>query len=71
MAKLVSYIALDMQVIAVAVEGGVGDWAAYIGAVKGDNHEREWEDVGRHGTKLPQGVAELLFPSFKHLIWRR
>ena len=65
------WIALDSRVIAVAVEGGIGDWSAYIGAVEGRNHDEEWEEVARHGTKLPREVAELLFPDFKHLVWRR
>ena len=64
------WMALDSRVIAVAVEGGIGDWAAYIGAVEGKNHNEEWEEVARRGTKLPREVAERLFPDFKHLIWR-
>jgi len=64
------WIALDMRVIVVAVEGGVKDWAAYIGAVEGNSHEREYEGVMDYGTQLPQKVAELLFPDFKHLDWR-
>ena len=35
--------ALDIRVIAVAKEGFVHDWAAYIGAVEGNNHEEEWK----------------------------
>lgn len=61
---------LDKKVIAVAREGEVEDWAAYIGAVKGDNHEKEWQHVAAYGSKLSQEVAELLFPDFTHLRWR-
>lgn len=61
---------LDIKVIAVAVEGEIGDWAAYIGAVPGDNHEREWKRVREHGSKLPKTVAEAMFPDFKDLKWR-
>jgi len=61
---------LDRQVLAVAVEGAVGDWTAYIGAVKGKDHSREWQKVRDYGTKLPREVAEILFPDFKHLKWR-
>lgn len=61
---------LAKDVIVVAVEGAVGDWAAYIGAVKGDNHEYEWMKVRDHGAKLRKEVAEVLFPDFKHLRWR-
>lgn len=61
---------LDRRVIAVAVEGAVGDWAAYIGAVEGESHEHEWREVKAHGTKLRREVAELLFPEFKGLNWR-
>ena len=34
------YIALSRKVIAVAIEGEVKDWAAYIDGVPGDNHFR-------------------------------
>lgn len=70
MGKRTRRIVLDMRVIAVAVEGEVRDWSAYIGAVRGDNHENEWQEVARKGTKLPKEVAELLFPDFKNLTWR-
>lgn len=61
---------LDHKVLAVAVEGAVKDWAAYVGAVKGDNHSKEAHEVALHGNKLPKEIAEILFPEFKHLRWR-
>ena len=64
------WMALDSRVIAVAVEGSIGDWTAYIGAVQGKNHNEEWEEVAQRGTKLPKEVAQLLFPDFKHLVYR-
>lgn len=68
------YRALDCRVLAVAVKGNVDDWAAYIGAVAGENHEEEWKNVAAHGTKLSQEVAELLFPNWEKsnsgLRWR-
>jgi hypothetical protein len=67
----IRWIALDRRVLAVAVEGEVGDWAAYIGAVKGENHELEWRKVAEEGTKLPRRVAEILFPDFaEQFRWR-
>ncbi len=56
--------------MAVAVEGAIGDWAAYIGAIEGHNFDEEWQQIRDNGTKLPKDVAELLFPDFKHLKWR-
>ena len=63
---------LDTRVIVVASQGGRGDdWAAYIGAVKGKCHAEEWEDVLDHGTKLPQEIAEAIFPYWaKNYTWR-
>ena len=69
----VEYYALDSRVLAVAVEGEVQDWAAYVGAVPGNNHDRELHIVAHSGTKLPRAVAELLFPHWKKeykLRWR-
>jgi hypothetical protein len=62
---------LDRRVIAVAKEGYAGDWAAYIGAVAGENHEQEWQEVMKHGNKLRKEVAEVLFPNFaSKFVWR-
>lgn len=70
MDKLVQWKPLAMRVIAVAVEGNIKDWAAYIDAVPGENHLQEWSRVQRGGAKLPAKVAKALFPSFKHLHYR-
>ena len=64
------YVVLDRKVLAVAIEGAVKDWAAYIGAVHGENHEDEWHDVKSYGSKLRKEIAELLFPEFRDLRWR-
>lgn len=65
-----NYVVLDTRVIAVAIEGEAHDWAAYIGAVEGNNHSQEYKEVAEHGNKLPKYVAEILFPDFKKLSWR-
>jgi hypothetical protein len=65
------WVALDQKVIAVAVEGEVGDWTAYIGAVEGKNHYEEWRQVAKHGSTLPRKVAEAIFPDFaEQFTWR-
>lgn len=65
------YIALDMRVLVVAIEGKVKDWSAYIGAVKGDDHEMEAEQVAWRGSKIPYWMAKRLFPDFDaRLRWR-
>lgn len=68
--KMIHWKALDIRIIAVAVEGNAFDWTAYIGAVEGYNHEKEWQDVKDNGSKLQKEVAEALFPEFKLLRWR-
>ncbi len=68
--KRIRHTILGKNVIAVAKEGGNNDWAAYIGAVPGINHEAEIEHVMRHGDKLPEDVARVLFPEFRDLTWR-
>jgi hypothetical protein len=59
--KRLEYRALDTKVLAVAVEGAVGDWACYIGAVKGWNHHKEMKDVAAHGNKQSEELARLMF----------
>ena len=60
------YAALSQYAIAVAVvnyeDGQLFDWACYIDAVKGDNHENEMEAVARSGCKQSTKLATLLFP---------
>jgi hypothetical protein len=69
--KIQRRIALDQKVLAVAsVNLDVGDWAVYIGAVPGENHDQEWIEVWKHGTKLSRQIAEILFPEFKQFNWR-
>lgn len=64
-------IPLDLHVLAVAKEGAVKDWSAYIGAVKGNNHDAESQRVFDYGSKLPYEIARLLFPDFdKEFRWR-
>jgi len=70
---MIRYLALAQKVLAVAKSNDdIGDWAAYIDAVPGDDHETEYMNVARHGDKLPENVAKLLFPGFTEKYkWRR
>lgn len=70
MGKRFQHHALALRVLAVAVEGSCGDWAAYIDAVPGNCHDEEARAVAEHGDKLRKDVAELLFPGFKDLVYR-
>jgi len=57
-----TFRALGHRVLAVASVTVDVDWAAYIGPVAGQSHADEWPEVARHGDKLPQHIAEALFP---------
>ncbi|MBE9509089.1 MAG: hypothetical protein IMY86_13715 [Chloroflexi bacterium] len=57
----VNVLSLDCRVLAVAVFDPCGDWAAYIGAVPGHEHDAEWMEVMKTGTKLPREVAVVLY----------
>jgi hypothetical protein len=63
---------LASDVIAVAKAGFDGDWAAYIGAVQNtETYEAAIQSVKTSGCKLPQKLAELIFPEVaKKLKWR-
>lgn len=65
MAKKYYSKSLDTQVLVVASVNhdlNYPDWSAYIGAVKGSNHDRELMDVINNGSKLPYSLAQLIFP---------
>lgn len=68
--KMVMWRVLGHRVIVVAKEGQVNDWAAYIDAVPGQNHNNEWQQVRDHGDKISERVARVLFPEFDKLRYR-
>lgn len=57
------YRALATRVLAVAVPGEIGDWAAYIDAVPGRDHSEEYKEVMHHGCKMDKRIAATLFDS--------
>ena len=59
--------ALACRVLVVAKTRIEGRWNAYCDAVPGINHDDEWEEVKHHGCKLPEHIAEAIFPEFKNI----
>ena len=52
-------------VTVVAVEGSIGDWAAYL------ETPQSGKQVAEFGDKLPESVAEEIFPEWaKRFAWR-
>lgn len=63
--KQISYKSLDSKVLVIAsVTKCVKEWAAYIGAVPGEDHKKEWEQVYKRGTKIDKRIAAILFPYY-------
>lgn len=63
------YRSLACKVLAVASinktdEDELFDWAAYIDSVEGNNHDKEYFEVARRGTKLDVKIAAAIFPAF-------
>ena len=60
--------ALASKVLAVAVANinketnEILDWSCYVDAVKGYNHQQEFEAVASTGDKQPERIAQALFP---------
>ena len=58
--------ALATRVLVVAVvnieDGKLFDWAAYVDAVPGINHENEAERVAGDGAKVSEELAKIMFP---------
>jgi hypothetical protein len=74
MERTYRYVALASRVLAVAMIDKLDeehwDWSAYCDAVPGYNHSEEYEDVARHGDKIPKVVAMVLFPTLDEKHWR-
>jgi len=67
MIKKLFYKALASKVLAVAVvnyndDNSLFDWAVYVDAVEGYNHELEKEAVAIVGDKQSPRLATILFP---------
>ncbi len=56
---------------ATAGEESLYDWAVYIDAVPGINHNQEYMNVAQKGDKCPKQIATILFPSFDTEKYRR
>ena len=61
---------LARDVLAVAERRGNDEWAAYVAAVPGNDHDAEEDAVVKAGCPLMQAVAAGLFPQFAHLRYR-
>ena len=71
MSTLLTMHALSGRVLVAAVKGDKDDWAAYIDAVAGFNHDKEIMDVALYGEKLNYELAKILFPKIDtKLAWR-
>jgi len=72
MSEILVTRALASRVLVVAViNDDIKDWAAFIDAVPGKNHEQEKAEVARVGNKLPFEIAKLIFPQIaSEFQWR-
>jgi hypothetical protein len=61
---------LACRVLAVASMDDHGDWAVYIDAVPGKNHDAEWAAVAANGDKQDKNLACALFPSLEQKPYR-
>jgi hypothetical protein len=57
--------ALAKRVLAVAVLYADGRWRAYVDAVRGHDHAKEYPAVVATGIKLREGVARAMFPNLR------
>ena len=67
----IEYYPLANKVLVVAVEGSIKDWACYIGAVEGENYDKEFLSVARSGAKIQYEIAKILFTEWDIIFtWR-
>ena len=51
----------------------IGDWAAYIDVIPGENHDKEFDQLleKRESTKLSYDIAKIIFPYYDgKYVWR-
>ena len=59
------YTQLGTFVLAV-LSRRVDGWCVYVGAVPGQNHDREWHEVARSGDKQSEPVAKAIAKTLFH-----
>ena len=64
---LIRVRALATQVLCVAQTRIEGAWAAYCDSVPGINHDHEYAQVLKFGSKLPEDIARVIWPEFKDI----
>lgn len=69
--NIIGFVPLASRVLAVCVCGTAGDWAVYIDAVPGKDHQLEKEDVLLVGNKVKKELAFILFPLMDKKKFRR
>lgn len=70
-----NYMPLGIRVMAFAVANvTVGDWAAYVDVVPGEDHDKEFRQLleKRESSKLSYEIAKIIFPYFDNkYAWRK
>ncbi len=61
------YTQLGHQVLAV-LSRRVDGYSVYVGAVPGENHALEWEEVAKHGDKQIEPVARAIAENLFYLL---
>jgi len=62
-----TYKALACKVLAVASLRIEGKWKVYIGAVEGQNYDKEWNEVFKHGDATTKKIACAIFPEYEEM----
>jgi hypothetical protein len=62
---------LASRVLVVAQTRIEGTWCAYIDAVRGQNHDDEWQEVLRVGRPMLEEWARAIFPEFEGVPYAR
>jgi hypothetical protein len=71
MAERFKWKPLNTHVLVVAViDDEYNNFAAYIGAVPGQNHDNEYQAIARSGSKLVESIARAIFPSLSGIEYR-
>ncbi len=59
------YTQLSMHIL-VVLSRRVDGWCCYVGAVRGERHNLEWQEVANTGEKLKEPVAIAVVENYFH-----
>lgn len=70
--KEIQYKAIAPRVLFVAVyHKEFGYWRCFVDGVEGKSHEDEWRNAKKYGGAVSKKIADIIFPEYSEITYKR